>query len=96
MEMAQLILHEIEKFKLNNPQEKIVLHTDMTGGMRNAIMMILGVMRLLEYSGIGLENVLYSNKQGNIGTCEDSKDVYRFLILWQPQRNLKISAVSRS
>ncbi len=89
MEMAQLILHEIEKFKLNNPQEKIVLHTDMTGGMRNAIMMILGVMRLLEYSGIGLENVLYSNKQGNIGTCEDSKDVYRFFDLVAAAKEFK-------
>lgn len=81
-EMTQLILQEIEKFKQNNPNEIITLHADMTGGMRNASMMMLGVMRLLEYSGVILDNVLYSNKKGATGICEDSKDIYiDFLIL---------------
>lgn len=88
-EMTQLILQEIEKFKQNNPNEIITLHADMTGGMRNASMMMLGVMRLLEYSGVILDNVLYSNKKGATGICEDSKDIYRFFDLVAAAKEFK-------
>ena len=40
--------------------DKIVLHADTTGGMRHANMMILDVLRLLEYSGVEIGHIYYS------------------------------------
>ena len=81
--MAQLIITEINKMKEQQKDVKIVLHADMTGGLRNASMMMLGVMRLLEYSRCDIESVIYANYQGvdNDNTVVDSKDVYRFFDL---------------
>ena len=81
--MAQLIITEINKMKKQQKDVKIVLHADMTGGLRNASMMMLGVMRLLEYSRCDIESVIYSNYQGEDkdNPVVDSKDVYRFFDL---------------
>lgn len=73
--MAEMILKEKEKYAA----EEYTLHADMTGGMRNASMMMLGVMRLLEYSQIKMGRVLYSYWER--GRVEDSADVYRFFDL---------------
>ena len=73
--MAERILEERKKYA----DEEYTLHADMTGGMRNASMMMLGVMRLLEYSQIKMGRVLYSNWER--GRVEDSADVYRFFDL---------------
>lgn len=73
--MAERILEERKKYAA----EEYTLHADMTGGMRNASMMMLGVMRLLEYSQIKMGRVLYSNWER--GRVEDSADVYRFFDL---------------
>lgn len=73
--MAERILKERKKYAA----EEYTLHADMTGGMRNASMMMLGVMRLLEYSQIKMGRVLYSNWER--GRVEDSADVYRFFDL---------------
>lgn len=51
--------------------------------MRNASMMMLGVMRLLNFSGLQMGKILYSNFSFNrkINFVEDSQDVYRFFDL---------------
>lgn len=61
----------------------ITIHADMTGGMRNASMMMLGVMRLLNFSGLQMGKILYSNWERNrdVNYVEDSQDVYRFFDL---------------
>lgn len=41
--------------------EEVVLHVDLTGGMRHVNMLILELTRLLEYSGLTVDKVLYSN-----------------------------------
>lgn len=77
--MAEMILAKRKEYAA----EEYTLHADMTGGMRNASMMMLGVMRLLEYSQIKMGRVLYSNwvKYRDINWVEDSADVYRFFDL---------------
>ena len=77
--MAEMILAKRKEYAA----EEYTLHADMTGGMRNASMMMLGVMRLLEYSQIKMGRVLYSNwvKGRDINSVEDSADVYRFFDL---------------
>ena len=59
--------------------EEICLHTDMTGGLRYASMMLLSAMQLLKYSGIRIGQVLYSDY--NRGVVEDVSDVYRTFTL---------------
>ncbi len=39
----------------------VCLHADLTGGMRHINMMMLDVIRLLEYSGVKIGKLLYSN-----------------------------------
>ena len=41
--------------------EEVTLHVDLTGGMRHINMIMLEITRLLEYSGIKIDNLLYSN-----------------------------------
>lgn len=41
--------------------EEVTLHVDLTGGMRHINMIILEIIRLLEYSGIKIDKLLYSN-----------------------------------
>lgn len=44
----------------------IRLYADLTGGMRNINMMMLDVIRLLEYSGVKIEKLIYSNSKNKI------------------------------
>lgn len=57
-----------------------ILHADMTGGMRHASMMMLVVMRLMEYRGMRAGDVLYSsynreNQEKN--EVSSAQNVYR-------------------
>ena len=58
--------------------EKVTLHVDLTGGMRHVNMMMLELTRLLEYSGMTVGKVLYSNYKGaeTPGTVEEIQNVY--------------------
>ena len=58
--------------------DEVVLHVDFSGGMRNVNMLMLDVIRLLEYSGITIGKLLYSNynPKTEIGTVEEVKDIY--------------------
>lgn len=78
-QMADIIL----SYKKEFGDEEVILHADMTGGWRNASMMMLGVMRLLQFSQMKLGKVLYSNWEPNreLNSVDDSIDVYRFFDL---------------
>lgn len=86
-EMGKSILDEAEKTKKTQREKgaasHITIHADMTGGMRNASMMMLGIMRLLNFSGLQMGRILYSNWELNrdVNYVEDSQDVYRFFDL---------------
>ena len=53
-EMAGLI----QKFAAG---DKVTLHVDLTGGMRDVNIMMLDLTRLLEYSGLKIGHILYSD-----------------------------------
>ncbi len=57
---------------------EIVLHVDLTGGMRHINMLMLDVIRLLEYSGIKIGRLIYSNYKGKDkkSTVEEVKNIY--------------------
>lgn len=73
----------IQKFVAQCADEKVTLHVDLTGGMRHVNMMMLELTRLLEYSGLKVENVLYSNYKGSEkpGTIEEVQNVYELFQL---------------
>lgn len=77
--MAQKVLSATAGFN----KEKITIHADMTGGFRSASMMMLGIMRFLEYSNFKLGKVLYSNWARNreFNWVENAEGVYRFFDL---------------
>lgn len=68
----------IQKFVAQFGDEEFTLHVDLTGGMRHINMMMLELTRLLEYSGLKIGNVLYSNYDGETakGTVEEIQNVY--------------------
>ena len=89
-EMGKIILKELSKIRGENPvlseeelSQGVTMHADMTGGMRNASMMMLGVMRLLDFSKLKMGMVLYSNWEAgrSVNYIEDSGNVYRFFDL---------------
>ncbi len=58
----------------------ITVYVDMTGGMRNSSMLMLSIMRMLEYNEKKVEKVLYSNKPSDyntVGAIDDSTDIYK-------------------
>ena len=59
--MAGKIQHYLRSVKEKDPDEPVVLHADMTGGFRHAAMMMIAVMRLIQFEGITIGHVLYSN-----------------------------------
>ena len=59
--MAGKIQLYLRSVKETNPDETVVLHADMTGGFRHAAMMMIAVMRLIQFAGISIGHVLYSN-----------------------------------
>lgn len=76
-EMAEKIQNYAAEVK-KNFGEKICLHVDLTGGMRHINMMMLDIIRLLEYSGVKIGKIIYSNfnPRKKIGTVEEVKNIY--------------------
>lgn len=74
VEMAE----RIQKFAAKFKDEKIFLYVDLTGGMRHVNILMLELARLLEYSGLTVKNVLYSNYNFDTqkGKVEPNKNVY--------------------
>lgn len=58
--------------------DNVTLHVDLTGGMRHVNMMMLELTRLLEYSGLTVGKILYSNYKGanTPSTVEEIQNVY--------------------
>lgn len=55
--------------------KNVCLYADLTGGMRHVIMTMLNVIRLLEYSGVKIGQLLYANYSGKI-EVEEVKNIY--------------------
>lgn len=68
---------QIQNFTAKS-NDKIILHADLTGGMRHINMMMLDIIRLLEYSGLKIGKIIYSNynPQKKFGTVEEVKNIY--------------------
>lgn len=56
--------------------KKIVLHADCTGGLRHANMMMLSVLRLMQYSGIEIGKILYANFNSKPKRVEEANLIY--------------------
>lgn len=71
------VAQKIQNFAAKN-QSNVILHTDLTGGMRHINMMMLDIIRLLEYSGVKIGKIIYSNynPQKKFGTVEEVKNIY--------------------
>lgn len=54
------IADAVTDFALQNSNDKIKVHADMTGGFRHTSMLMLSVIQLLKYRGIEIGEVLYS------------------------------------
>ncbi|MCI7613191.1 MAG: TM1812 family CRISPR-associated protein [Selenomonadaceae bacterium] len=63
--------------------EEVGLSVDLTGGFRNANMAILNIVKLLQYGGIKVDNLLYSHimPEGQNSYVEEANDIYRLLDL---------------
>lgn len=59
-------------------EDDIILHVDTTGGMRHTNMMMLAVMRLLQYNNVKIGRILYSDYRGanNESIVEEINNVY--------------------
>lgn len=70
-----MMARQIQKFAAG---EKVTLHVDLTGGMRHVNMMMLELTRLLEYSGLTVGKVLYSNYEpkSQSGRVEEVQSIY--------------------
>ncbi len=75
IEMASKIQAYVETEK----NDKVTLHVDMTGGMRHASLMMLVITRLIQYSGVKIGYILYSNFHR--GIVEESNDIYNLFDL---------------
>lgn len=65
---------KIQSYAAQFKDEEIILHVDLTGGMRHINMMMLDLTRLLEYSGLTVGSLLYSNFGKK--TVEGLKNIY--------------------
>ena len=56
-QVAKRIFSYIQQY----PDDHIVVHADMTGGMRHVSMMMLSVMQMLKYRGVEIGEVIYAD-----------------------------------
>ena len=80
LRIAGQIQDDIDAMRRENPDVKIVLHADCTGGPRHAIMMLINIIRLLQYNDVEIGSMFYSNwiSSKRAGKIEQINDVYRF------------------
>ncbi len=84
--MAVALQRYLEEIRRVNPNEKIVLHVDLTGGYRHSAFLMLALIQMMKYSGITIGSVVYSqlgtgNNSGN-GVIDDVKslmDIYTLI-----------------
>ena len=61
IDVASHVRRYANEVKKNNSDTEIILHVDFTGGLRNASMILVALMRLLQYENIHIGKVLYSD-----------------------------------
>ncbi|MCR5176856.1 MAG: TM1812 family CRISPR-associated protein [Anaerovibrio sp.] len=63
--------------------QEVCLSVDLTGGFRNANMIVLSIAKLLQYSGIAINKILYSNYsiKGEVKKVEISNGIYELFDL---------------
>ena len=83
VEMATDVARRIQCYAARQGEEQVVLHADMTGGFRTANMVLLSLIRLLQYTGITIGSILYSVYDGkkHEGHVEEVDDIYQMLNL---------------
>ena len=75
MESVIDMASKIQKYLETQKVAEVTLHVDMTGGMRHASLMMLVITRLIQYSGVKMGCVVYSNFQR--GIVEESNEIYK-------------------
>ena len=83
------IAERIQYYAAAHPDDEIVLHADMTGGLRHTNMLLLDAIRLLQYQGITIGGIFYSNYQPpatdasaeRMSHVEELADIYDMLDL---------------
>lgn len=66
------------------PDVEIRLYVDCSGGMRHANMQILDIVRLMQYTGIAVQELVYSNlydQKNKLGRVENITSVYQYFDL---------------
>lgn len=63
---------------------QVTLHVDFTGGLRHANMMMMAVLRILQYNGVPIGDLLYSkydkeNKSGIVEKVDSIYDLFDFV-----------------
>lgn len=62
IDMSQAIM----KYYKNKPSDdKVILHVDLSGGPRTAIMLMIAIIRLVAFQGIQIGSILYANVNAN-------------------------------
>lgn len=80
LQIADRIQQDVREIRQADPEAKIVLHADCTGGQRHAIMMLVDIIRLLQYNDVEIGELFYSNwnRDTQQGKVETVNDVYAF------------------
>lgn len=70
----------LQAYMEENADDRIVIHVDMTGGLRHASMLMLALIRMLKYIGMELGMVLYVNfNTAQIENADDIMDMFTLL-----------------
>ena len=74
----QIMTYYHDCLKKNGEDSTIVLHVDLTGGPRTAIMLMLAIIRLVAYQGIQIGSISYANLDNKTKTVNiyEGKDIY--------------------
>lgn len=80
----QAVVNMAEKIQscVDLEQDDVTLHVDCTGGFRSANIAILAVVRLLEYAGVKIGKLVYSNYvRDGVGTVIEIRELYNLFNL---------------
>lgn len=74
----QIMTYYHDCLKNNGEDSTVVLHVDLTGGPRTAIMLMLAIIRLVAYQGIQIGSISYANLDNKAKTVNvyEGKDIY--------------------
>lgn len=62
IDMSQAIM---KYYKSKPSDDKVILHVDLSGGPRTAIMLMIAIIRLVAFQGIQIGSILYANVNAN-------------------------------